>query len=97
MTPEKKKEHLRDRRLARKTGFSDLSSQYPYPVKLKLSLKVKDGERLRLHEWLKNQNLSTAGTFGVTADVLIGKGWQTIYFKRKDMAALFRLSWIDKV
>jgi len=72
--------------------FEETAKQFPHCVTVK-ALKIANGKRLRVREWFHDHNLRVYQLYGDRADVLWNTKWNQFYFKNKEHALQFALTW----
>ncbi len=73
-------------------SFEETAKRFPHCVTTK-SIKIVGNGRLRLRQWFHEHKLRVYQTSGDSADVLWNNKWNKFYFKSKEHALQFALTW----
>ena len=73
-------------------SFEETVKRFPHQVRVK-SVKIAGGGRLRVREWFHTHNLRVYQITGDSADVIWNNKWNQFYFKHKEHALQFALTW----
>lgn len=72
--------------------FEETAKQFPHLVRVK-AVKIAGNGRIRVREWFHDHNLRVYQLYGDRADVLWNNKWNQFYFKNKEHALQFALTW----